>query len=140
MSVTSSAFGGEINDAARDGNLEKVKVLLKDNPNSIFYEDSEEVKIGVRGWTPLHDAAFYGHKDVAELLLANNAEVDARAENGVELAGFATIVQPAAKAGPALRVIMAAGKFQGVRAAQTPIGSLITTSRRSFQGEGIVSP
>src|SRR6201995_4474227 len=64
----------------------------------------------------------------------------AKAENGVELAGFATMVQPAAKAGPALRVIMAAGKFQGVIAAQTPIGSLITTSRRSFQGEGIVSP
>src|ERR1700730_17655878 len=64
----------------------------------------------------------------------------AKAEKGVELAGLATMVQPAAKACPALRVIMAAGKFQGVRAAQTPIGSLITTNRRSFQGEGIVSP
>ena len=32
------------------------------------------------------------------------------------------------------------GKFQGVIAAQTPIGSLMTTSRRSFQGDVMVSP
>ena len=30
------------------------------------------------------------------------------------LAGFSTIVQPAATAGPILRVAIAAGKFQGV--------------------------
>ena len=65
---------------------------------------------------------------------------NAKAENGVALAGFATMVQPEANAGPAFRVIMAAGKFQGVMAAQTPIGCLTTTSRRSFQGDGIVSP
>jgi len=47
------------------------------------------------------------------------------------VAGLTTMVQPAARAGPALRVIMAAGKFQGVMAAQTPIGSLITTIRLS---------
>ena len=47
----------------------------------------------------------------------------ASAENGVAVAGFKTIVQPAASAGPALRVIIAAGKFHGVIAAQTPIGS-----------------
>src|SRR5580704_608481 len=64
----------------------------------------------------------------------------ASAENGVWLAGFSTIVQPAAKAGPHLRVIIAAGKFQGVIAAQTPIGSLITTMRLSVPCEGIVSP
>ena len=41
----------------------------------------------------------------------------ANAENGVAVAGFNTIVQPAANAGPALRVIIAAGKFHGVIAA-----------------------
>jgi hypothetical protein len=41
------------------------------------------------------------------------------------------IVHPAAKAGPALRVIMAA---------QTPIGCLITTMRLSRVGAGMVSP
>src|ERR1700740_483851 len=53
----------------------------------------------------------------------------AKAENGVELAGLAIMVQPAANAGPALRVIMAAGKFQGVMAAQPPMGSLVPTQR-----------
>ena len=47
----------------------------------------------------------------------------ARAENGVWLAGRITPVQPAAQPGPVLRVIMAAGKFHGVIAANTPIGS-----------------
>src|SRR5215467_5754896 len=64
----------------------------------------------------------------------------ARAENGVAVAGFSTIVQPAAKAGPALRVIIAAGKFHGVIAAHTPIGSLVTTIRLSEACAGIVSP
>src|SRR5206468_3542616 len=64
----------------------------------------------------------------------------AKAENGVAVAGFSTIVQPAARAGPALRVIIAAGKFQGVIAAHTPIGSLVTTMRLSAACAGIVSP
>src|SRR6185312_2820427 len=45
----------------------------------------------------------------------------ARAEKGVWLAGRITPVQPAAHPGPALRVIMADGKFHGVMAANTPI-------------------
>src|SRR6185437_5144066 len=65
---------------------------------------------------------------------------NAKAENGVAVAGFNTIVQPAARAGPALRVIIAAGKFHGVIAAQTPIGSLVTTMRLSEACAGIVSP
>ena len=55
-------------------------------------------------------------------------------------AGFTTIVQPAASAGPAFRVIIAEGKFQGVIAAQTPIGSFKTTMRLSGPCAGIVSP
>lgn len=42
--------------------------------------------------------------------------------SGVCSAGFATKVQPAAKAGPTLRVIVAEGKFHGVMAAHTPTG------------------
>src|SRR5947209_1073754 len=64
----------------------------------------------------------------------------ARAENGVALAGFSTMVQPAARAGPHFRVIIAAGKFHGVIAQQTPIGSLVTTMRLSTPCEGMVSP
>src|SRR5690606_18940559 len=38
------------------------------------------------------------------------SSASASADKGVALAGFKTIVQPAARAGPALRVIMAFGK------------------------------
>jgi hypothetical protein len=48
------------------------------------------------------------------------SSASARAENGVALAGFTTIVQPAARPGAHLRVIIAIGKFQGVIAAHTP--------------------
>ena len=41
---------------------------------------------------------------------------------GVSLAGFKITVQPAARAGPILRVAIAAGKFQGVIKSETPIG------------------
>jgi ankyrin repeat protein len=41
--------------------LEKVKALLKDNPNLVFSKDNN-------GATPLHYAAKR-HKDVAELLV-----------------------------------------------------------------------
>ena len=64
----------------------------------------------------------------------------ASAEYGVCVAGLSTIVHPAASAGPALRVIIAAGKFHGVIAAHTPIGSLVTTMRLSGWWPGITSP
>jgi hypothetical protein len=46
--------------------------------------------------------------------------------------GHLTQVQPAGKAGPALRVIIAAGKFNGVIAAHTPTGFLLTTPYREY--------
>src|SRR5215469_6696730 len=46
----------------------------------------------------------------------------ASAEYGVWAAGFTIMVQPAASAGAALRVIIASGKFHGVIAATTPTG------------------
>ena len=60
------------------------------------------------------------------------SSASASAENGVWLAGRITTVQPAASPGPALRVIMAVGKFHGVIAATTPTGSFITMMRRPF--------
>ena len=52
-------------------------------------------------------------------------------KKGVSGAGLMTIGHPAASAGAAFRVIMAAGKFQGVMATVTPIGCLMTTIRLS---------
>jgi hypothetical protein len=64
----------------------------------------------------------------------------ARAVNGVSLAGLQTIVQPAARAGAILRVSMAIGKFHGVIAAQTPIGSRSTSRLRPGMLGGRISP
>ena len=53
------------------------------------------------------------------------------AESGVSFAGRATKEQPAARAGAALRAIIALGKFHGVMDAATPTGCLMTMIRLS---------
>ena len=58
-------------EAAREGDLEQVKALLKDNPDLVFCKDSY-------GMSPLHWAASSGRKNVAEFLLANKAQIDSR--------------------------------------------------------------
>ena len=45
----------EIHDAAKSGDVEKVKALLKDNPDLVISQDDI-------GFTPLHYAAFKGYK------------------------------------------------------------------------------
>lgn len=50
------------------------------------------------------------------------------------------MVQPAANAGPALRVIIAEGKFHGVMAATTPTGWRSTRIRLSAWCPGMTSP
>ncbi|MGI8741275.1 MAG: ankyrin repeat domain-containing protein [Bryobacteraceae bacterium] len=35
------------------------------------------------GWTPLHLAAFFSHKEIAEVLLANGADANARSRNAM---------------------------------------------------------
>ena len=49
--------------------------------------------------------------------------------SGVSPAGLTTIVQPAAMAGPILRVPMASGKFHGVIIRHGPTGCLSVSSR-----------
>ncbi|GAB3873916.1 hypothetical protein GCM10029964_015010 [Kibdelosporangium lantanae] len=53
-----------------------------------------------------------------------SARISARsnAVSGVSSAGFNTTGQPAANAGPILRVAIAAGKFHGVNSNATPTG------------------
>jgi ankyrin repeat protein len=74
LAWSSLAIGGEIHDAAKSGDLEKVKALLKAHPDLV------NSKLDDNGYTPLHAAALFGHKDVAELLLSNKAEVNAKAK------------------------------------------------------------
>jgi ankyrin repeat protein len=64
-----------IHDAASAGEVERVRVLLKNDPNLVFSNDAA-------GKTPLHAAAEATRRDVVELLLSNRAEVNARDKNG----------------------------------------------------------
>ena len=69
-------FCGPIHDAVRAGDLDKVKALVKENPELVSSKDEKY------GQTPLHIAAFNDRKEVAEFLLANHADVNARSNNG----------------------------------------------------------
>jgi len=75
LALSTRALCSEIHEAAKNGDLEKVKALLKDNPDLAFNKDSD-------GATPLHYAAFNGHKDLTVLLLANKADVNATDNEG----------------------------------------------------------
>jgi len=75
LAWSSLAFCGEIHEAAKNGDLARVKALLKANPDLVFTKDKD-------GVTPLHEAAFAGHKDVTELLLTHGAHVNARDNAG----------------------------------------------------------
>src|ERR1035441_5944820 len=76
LAWSSLVFGGEIHEAAKAGDLKKVKALLKDNPELVFSKDTN-------GITPLYWAADRGNKDVVELLLANKADVNAEVKADV---------------------------------------------------------
>jgi hypothetical protein len=93
LAWSSLAFCGEIHDAALEGDLAKVKALLNENPDLVLRKDDRY------GMTPLHYAAAYGHKDVAELLLANKADVNAKDNQGwtplhyAALKGYADVAE-----------------------------------------------
>jgi len=69
-SVAPQAQGGEIHEAAKAGNLEKVKELLRANPELITSEDERSKA------TPLELAAAIGYPFLVELLLARGAQID----------------------------------------------------------------
>jgi ankyrin repeat protein len=65
----------EILRAADNGDLEKTRLLLKHNPNLVFVKSKE-------GFTALHYAASHGYVEIAKLLLAERADVNAKASKG----------------------------------------------------------
>jgi len=66
-----------IHDAAHTGNIEAVKKHLASGAD-LNTKDSED-------GTPLHHAAWNGHKEVAELLIEKGAVVNALGVNGTPL-------------------------------------------------------
>jgi ankyrin repeat protein len=65
-----------MNVAAMSGDLTKIKALIIENSSLVSSRDINN------GWTPLHWAAWNGHKDVAELLLSKGANGNAMANDG----------------------------------------------------------
>ena len=65
----------EILRAADKGDLEKTRRLLKHNPNLVFVKSKE-------GFTALHYAASHGYVEIAKLLLAERADVNAMTGKG----------------------------------------------------------
>jgi Protein of unknown function (DUF1566)/Ankyrin repeats (3 copies)/Ankyrin repeats (many copies) len=76
LAFASPAFCGPIHDAARDGDIKKIELLLKTQPSLVSSKDEQY------GQTPLHIAAFNDRLDVAKLLLSDKADVNAKSNNG----------------------------------------------------------
>jgi hypothetical protein len=65
----------DVHLAAEQGDLEKVKALLETNPDLATSKDKS-------GITPLHLAAYRGHKNIVELLLSKGADLNAKMKGG----------------------------------------------------------
>ena len=78
--ATTKAPDISIHDSAKDGNIEAVKQHLA---------AGADVNAGRSdgGGTPLHFAAGWGHKEIAELLIAKGADVNAKSE-GLDMDGW----------------------------------------------------
>jgi ankyrin repeat protein len=63
-----------IHDAAKEGDLAKVKILIAEGSDVNVRDEN--------GLTPLHFAAYRGYKDVTELLVLNGANVNAADKTG----------------------------------------------------------
>jgi ankyrin repeat protein len=85
LASISFAFCGPIHDAARKGDVKKVKALLAVDPTLVSSKDKE-------GDTPLHVAALHGETAVAAALIDAGADVNAKNNYGAftpgDLGGF----------------------------------------------------
>ncbi|GAM26601.1 hypothetical protein SAMD00019534_097760 [Acytostelium subglobosum LB1] len=62
-----SENGPKLRDAAKSGDEEAVRRLSKEGPSVVNYKDRT-------GYTPLHMAAMFGHKNICQILLENGAD------------------------------------------------------------------
>src|SRR6266568_779470 len=75
VSWSNLVLAGEIHEAVKNKDVVKVKSLIKNSPDVVFSKDED-------GFTPLHLAAANGYKDIAELLLASKADIEATDNSG----------------------------------------------------------
>ena len=104
---------------------------------SVLPTSVEPVNDNLRARGSLISGSMVRPDDLAVITLSTpsgspaSSRIWARAsiDSGVCLAGLTTIVQPAATAGPILRVPMASGKFHGVMKMHGPTGWLSVSTR-----------
>ncbi len=65
----------DIHEAASKGEIDKVKSILAENPELVNTQDD-------RSYTALHIAAYLGHKEVVEVLMANGGNISLEDKDG----------------------------------------------------------
>ena len=75
LAIPAIAAEDDIFQAAKDGNLNSLKLMLAENPDLIN-------AVSERGSTPFHIAVYYGHRDLAEYLISQKADVEAENPSG----------------------------------------------------------
>ena len=87
-----------------------------------WYAEEGVRNLGVNGIAPSSGARIFVHHKPAGTPASSRIGISASMVSGVSDAGFNTTGQPAASAGPILRVAIAAGKFHGVTSTAMPAG------------------
>ena len=71
LTIATMVYGDEIHVVAEKGDLQKVRSLIATNPSLVNVE-------GHQNTTPLHWAAAKGRKDVADYLISQKANLEAK--------------------------------------------------------------
>ncbi len=144
----STAFSRSASAKTRNGALPPSSIETRsswsaDCLTSILPIGVEPVKVSLRSRSSPISGAITSPVSWVEITLSTPAgrptsairSASASIVNGVCWAGLTTIVQPAAIAGPILRVPIASGKFHGVIISTGPTGCFIVISRVLPSGE-----
>ena len=82
--IAALVFAGctpDLHQAAREGDADRVRKLLDAGADVNGRNSSKAVKLLSGGtplqWTSLHYAAYYGHLEIAEILISRGADLDA---------------------------------------------------------------
>jgi ankyrin repeat protein len=106
---------GDIFDEVRIGRLERVKALLKENPDLVFTKG-----LGFdSGQTPLHVAVRETQKEILEFLLANKADVNANDGNGFSPLYTAFLHHNHARDGDLVQILLAGGADVNAKSQET---------------------
>ena len=81
MAMQTSLFAGQLHDAVRNGNIEKVEQLLLGGYFRLAFFKKDINEKDEREQTPLHVAALHGHEKIARLLVESGANKEAKVKD-----------------------------------------------------------